>query len=150
MSRLLIDTSVIIKWFHDEGESELEPSRALLEAHLRGDLHLHVIDLAFYEVGNVLARALRWRGADVADQLDDLAEVVGDPLPLTRAASRDAATLAEEFELSYYDASWAAVARELDVALVSADKRLLASGLADSPTATAARLRLGGSGGRKP
>jgi hypothetical protein len=45
---------------------------------------------------------------------------------------------------------WGWVARELDVALVSADKRLLASGLADSPTATAARLRLGGSGGRKP
>ena len=60
MTRLLIDTSVLIKWFHSDGESELEQARALRSAHVTGELDAHMLDLAIYEVGNVLTRALRW------------------------------------------------------------------------------------------
>ena len=55
MTRVLIDTSVLIKWFHSKGESELDAARALRSAHLRGEIQAHVIDLAVYEVGNVLS-----------------------------------------------------------------------------------------------
>jgi hypothetical protein len=34
VTRLLIDTSVLIKWFHSDGESELEQARALRSAHV--------------------------------------------------------------------------------------------------------------------
>jgi hypothetical protein len=36
-----------------------------------------MLDLALYEIGNVLLRALHWDPADVADQLDDLLAIVG-------------------------------------------------------------------------
>ena len=65
--RLLIDTSVLIKWFHEAGESELAAARAIRNAHVRGEIDAHVLDLAIYEVGNVLARALKWTAHDVAD-----------------------------------------------------------------------------------
>ncbi len=94
MTRLLIDTSVLIKWFHSEGESELEPARALRSAHITDDLDAHMLDLAPYEVGNVLSRALRWTATDVADQLDDLHAILGPPLVMTPAWLRVAATLA--------------------------------------------------------
>jgi len=55
---------------------------------------------------------------------------------------RFAAHLAGEHQLSFYDASWAAAARALQVPLISADSRLLAPGLAESPTDIAHRLRL--------
>lgn len=142
MTHVLIDTSVLIKWFHDEGEAEVEPSRALRSAHLRGDVEAHMLDLAIYEVGNVLTRALRWSASDVADQLDDLQEILGPPLAMTPTALRDAAMLAEIHALSFYDASWAAAASELGTALVSADHRLSSAGLAESPAQVAARLRL--------
>ena len=48
MTRLLIDTSVLIKWFHEDGESELLEARALRDAHVRGELDAHVLDLAVY------------------------------------------------------------------------------------------------------
>lgn len=142
MTRLLVDTSVLIKWFHEAGESELSEARAIRDAHVRGDLDAHVLDLAVYEVGNVLARALRWAADDVADQLDDLLAITGPPLVMTRGWLRDAAALAEQHTLSFYDASWAATAAALGVRLVSADRRLLAAGLAESSAETVARLKL--------
>jgi predicted nucleic acid-binding protein len=142
MTHLLLDTSVLIKWFHRDGEDEVESARALRAAHVSGEVEAHVLDLAVYEIGNVLTRALRWSASDVADQLDDLYEILGPALRMTRAGVRDAASLADVHTLSFYDASWAAAARELGVALISADRRLLSAGLAESPTQVTARLQL--------
>ena len=66
----------------------------------------------------------------------------GPVLAMTRAGAQDAASLAEVHALSFYDASWAAAARDLGIALISADRRLLSTGLAESPTEVTARLRL--------
>ncbi len=142
MTHLLIDTSVLIKWFHSEGESELSESRALRRAHVSGAVDAHMLDLATYEVGNVLARALRWQPAQLADQLDDLHTVLGPPLVMTADWLRYAAALAHDHGLSFYDASWAATAHKLNMPLVSADRQLLAAGLAESPSDTFARLKL--------
>lgn len=142
MTRLLIDTSVLIKWFHSDGESELPQARALRSAHVAGELDAHMLDLATYEVGNVLSRALRWTGADVADQLDDLHTILGPPLVMASVWLRSAASLAHTHALSFYDANWAAAAGEMGIPLISADRRLLAADLAESPTEITSRLKL--------
>ncbi len=142
MTALLADTSVLIKWFHETGESELAQARAIRDAHVRGDLDVHILDLAVYEVGNVLVRALRWAAGDVADQLDDMLAITGAPLGMTANWLRHAAVLADTHTLSFYDACWAAAAAGLGVALVSADRQLVAAGLAESPADFAARLSL--------
>jgi predicted nucleic acid-binding protein len=139
---LLADTSVLIKWFHSTGEAELAEARALRSAHVSRNIEAHMIDLALYEMGNVLLRALRWDPADVADQLDDLLATVGPPLVMSPDWLRRAATLAHEHNLSFYDASWAAAALELKVPLVSADQRLQRAGLAESPAQACARVQI--------
>lgn len=140
--RLLIDTSVLIKWFHDAGESEVVEARAIRDAHVRGELDAHVLDLAIYEIGNVLARTLKWTAGDVGDQLGDLLDIVGPPLVMSPACMREAAVLAERHGLSFYDASWAATSSALQIPLVSADRRLLAAGLAEPASAVVDRLNL--------
>jgi predicted nucleic acid-binding protein len=142
LTRLLLDTSVLIKWCHAEGESELDSARALRSGHVSGEVIAHVIDLAPYELGNVLVRALGWSPEETADQLDDLYAIVGPPIVMSPAMLRRAAGLAVARRLSFYDAGWAAAALELGVSLVSADRRLLAAGLAEAPTQACARLRL--------
>jgi predicted nucleic acid-binding protein len=142
VTRLLIDTSVLIKWFHSDGEHEVPQARALRTAHANGQVDVHVLDLAYYELGNVLIRALGWPASDVADQLDDLTTILGPPLVMTAPWLRRAAELADEHTLSFYDAAWAAAASELGVPLVSADRKLLAAGLAQTPTNIATRLSL--------
>ena len=140
--RLIIDTSTLIKWFHDERESEVTESRALRAAHVAGEIEAHVLDLANYELGNVLLKSLRWSADDVANQLDDLATILGSPLVVDGAGFRRAALLAETYELTFYDACWAAMAQELSVPLVSADRALIRAGLAVSATELVAQLNL--------
>ncbi len=50
---LLVDTSVLLKWFREEGESEVAAARTLLQAHRDGHERIVVLDLAAYELGNV-------------------------------------------------------------------------------------------------
>ena len=142
MTTLLVDTSVLIKWFHSEGESQVGEARALRENARRGDIETRVIDLAFYEMGNLLLRSLRWSGSDVADQLDDLIVICGPPLAVGADLLRRAAVIGAANGLSFYDACWAAAAQALGVSLVSADTQLLHAGLAESPQAVVHRLRL--------
>ncbi|MGH9028823.1 MAG: type II toxin-antitoxin system VapC family toxin [Acidimicrobiales bacterium] len=142
MTTLLVDTSVLIKWFHSEGESELAEARAIRDATRREDVDARVIDLAIYEMGNVLLRALHWSGPDVADQLDDLVLMCGAPLGMTAAWFREAAIIGGTHALTFYDACWVAAAQALRVSLVSADAQLLKAGLAESPRSAAQRLRL--------
>ncbi|WP_035757058.1 type II toxin-antitoxin system VapC family toxin [Granulicoccus phenolivorans] len=142
MTGLLVDTSVLIKWFHSDGESELAEARAIRDAHVRGVVDAYVLDLALYEVGNVLTRALGWQAVEVAAQLDDLVAIVGPPLVMSQGWLHQAARIAETHGLSFYDASWAAAAAALKIPLVSADRRLVTAGLAETPTVVATRLHL--------
>lgn len=145
MTTLLVDTSVLIKWFHSEGESHIAEARALRDATRRGDIETRVIDLALYEMGNVLLHSLHWSGSDVADQLDDLIVICGSPLAVAADWLRQAAVLGAAHGLTFYDACWAATAQALGISLVSADAQLLDAALAESPRATATRLRLASS-----
>jgi len=142
VTRVLVDTSVLVKWFHSEGEAELSEARAVRTAHQSGEVRAHILDLGLYELGNVLVRALAWPPDHVADQLADLLVVCGNPLAVTPDWLRDAATLAARHRLSFYDAAWAAAARGLGLPLVSADRQLLGAHLAESPTHLVQRLRL--------
>lgn len=142
MTTLLVDTSVLVKWFHSEGESDLAEARSIREATQVGEVQARVIDLALYEMGNVLLRALGWSGSDIADQLEDLVVICGPPLAMAAEWLRQAAELGERHRLSFYDAAWAAAAEGLGISLVSVDSQLLATGLAESPAALVQRLRL--------
>lgn len=142
MIELLVDTSVLVKWFDVVGEDEVDESRALRDAHVDGSAIVGVLDLALYELSNVLLRRRRWSAADAGDQMEDLLILLGSVVRLDLAWLREALVLAERHGLSGYDAHWSAAARYLGVPLVSADRQLLDARLAESPTTAAARLGL--------
>jgi predicted nucleic acid-binding protein len=142
LTALLVDSSVLIKWFHREGESEVAEARAILNAHLREEIEARIIELGLYEVGNVLLTSLHWKARDVSDQLGDLISICGTPLFVPIPWLYDAARLSQASRLTFYDAAWAAAARALRVALVSSDKPLQRARLAESPTEFVRRLRL--------
>lgn len=142
MTTVVVDTSVLLKWFHSEGEAEVLESRAVLAAHRDEVLTAHLVDLSTYELGNILLRSLRWSAQDTADQLDDLTVICGPALVPAPAWHREAAALAQKHGLTFHDATFAAAARAVDGALISTDTQLLAAGLAESPTAFARRSGL--------
>ncbi len=129
------DASVVLKWFHAEGEEEVEPARALLDHYRDQRIALHVLDLTPYEVGNALARGRAKIDADrVAIVLEALAEICPQIAP-TSSELREAAILAERHGLPLYDAAYAAVAQSRGATLATLDRALLKSELGQRPSA---------------
>ncbi len=142
MTRVLVDSSVVVKWYHEEGESEVDAARAILFAHVREEIDLHILDLALYEVGNVLTRALRWAPEAAAEQLYDLIAITGSPIGFSGEWFYSAAELSHKYGLSFYDAAWAATAQALSMSFVTSDRAIQRAGLGESPAVFVDRLKL--------
>lgn len=87
-------------------------------------LEVHVPALLLYEVGNVLLLKSRLGLpglADAIDHLETLPFIVAPPAtPLLKRAAR----LGRELGLTFYDASFVALAVELDCPYITADRSL--------------------------
>jgi predicted nucleic acid-binding protein len=122
--KIVVDTSVLIKWFKTRGEDFLAEARQLLEEIERRHVEVHVPALLLYEVGNILLLKTRLGLAaldEAVERLETLPFVVAPPAtPLLKRALR----LGREFSLTFYDASFLALAVELDCPFVTADQRL--------------------------
>ena len=122
-AKIVVDTSVLIKWFKTRGEDLLQEAKQLLEEIERQRLEVHVPALLLYEVGNILLLKTRL-GLTALDEaierLEELPFVVAPPAPpLLRRAVR----LGREFGLTFYDASFLALAVELGCPCVTADRQ---------------------------
>jgi predicted nucleic acid-binding protein len=128
------DANVVLKWFHEEGEEEVEPARALLAAHRARTVALSVLDLTAYELGNTL---LRGRVNATADQVATVLAALDAICPAIRPGSdelRLAAELGERHDLTLCDAAYAAVAKSRGARLATLDRALLGAGLGQRPS----------------
>ena len=128
------DANVALKWFHADGEEEVEPARALVEAHKARAVALVVLDLTAYEIGNAL---LRGRAKASAEETATVLEALGEICPAISPGPeqmRLATRLAEKHDLTLYDAAYAAVAQSREAILVTLDRQLLNTGLGKRPS----------------
>ena len=124
-AKIVVDTSVLIKWFKTRGEDLLEEAQQLLKEIERHRVEVHVPALLLYEVGNILLLKTRLGSAALDKaiaRLEELPFLVAPPAtPLLRRAVR----LGREFGLTFYDASFLALAVELHCPCVTADRQFL-------------------------
>lgn len=127
------DANVVLKWFHSEGEDEVGPARALLDAHKERTVVLSVLDLTVYEVGNAL---MRGRAGASAEQAATVIEALAEICPSIRPSPEEmkaASRLAERHKLTLYEAAYAAVAQDRSAELVTLDRALLDAKLGKRP-----------------
>jgi predicted nucleic acid-binding protein len=134
------DANIVPKWFHSEGEEEVEPARALLDAHKERTVALSVLDLTAYEVGNAL---MRGRAGASAEQAATVIEALAEVCPALRPSPEEmrvASELAERHDLTLYDAAYAAVAQSRSAELVTLDRALLDAKLGRRPSELAGAI----------
>jgi len=122
----VVDASVAVKWFLPV---EREPQGDLARKAV-GRLPMRTTSLAVHEVGDVLTLHSGWSAEKVAAALQLLGEICGDPVDLHAEDYPVAAALAHAHGLTFYDASYAAIARRIGRRLLSADSDLIGPGLA--------------------
>jgi len=135
------DANVVIKWFHTEGEEEVEPALALLEAHKARQVALSILDLTPYEVGNAL---LLGRAQASSDQVSVVLGALRQICPILSPNADQmqlAAEIAKRRNLTLYDAAYAAVALDRKATLVTLDAALLRANLGLRPSDRVTRLR---------
>lgn len=122
--RLVLDTSVIIKWFR-HGEVHAEHALSLRSAYLDGQAQVAVPTLLAYELANVLRYKADLTTAQVEDSVQSLFDMGLEWVPPSVGMIRRAVVIARDFDATVYDATFASLAEAWDATLVTADKRLV-------------------------
>ncbi|MEA2164415.1 MAG: hypothetical protein QOK37_2542 [Thermoanaerobaculia bacterium] len=121
MTSLVLDASVIIKWYVPE--DDFLAARSLRTP----DMHFAAPDLLFVEFSNILWKLVRRGEIDQARAARAVSEVIAAPwvIHANRSLARDALDLAVAAGISAYDASYVALAMRLDTICVTADQKLV-------------------------
>ena len=123
--RLIIDSSVMIKWFVVEPYSV--EARRILDGYNQGTLALLAPDLLYCESGSILWKKQSFQGFPEADAIRILTEVQAHSISIapTAALLDDAYHLAITYGRTVYDSLYLALSLREGCRFVTADERLV-------------------------
>lgn len=122
MVLLVLDTSVILKWFTEETHSDVAVK--LRNEFYRGIHGIVEPDLMIYEFANALNYNPNYTAEDVKKAIDSLVELQIDVMAPTIRLLKDASEIAKKHDITVYDAVFVALAKSIGAVFVTADKKL--------------------------
>ena len=125
MTPFVVDSSVVFKWYRQPGDEDyVAQAVSILERHLHGDFEIHVPDLLFYELGNIL----RFKEGLVSkDGLTILRETFALALQIHSIGyflAEEALRFSQKHDITFYDASFVALSYLLQASFITADRKL--------------------------
>jgi len=122
-SEALLDTSVAVKWFVPEGDSE--KVLGLRRAQEARELQLYAPEVLLMELANALRYSSEFSAQEIVDALETPFELNILLVPFSLDALNSAVTLSQESDLAVYDAYFLALAQAIEIPLITADRRML-------------------------
>jgi len=119
---IIIDSSVIFKWFNTTEEFHLQ-AKVLLRQHLSRNNEILIPTLLLYEITNAWATKTKLDEKDIKDNLERLEKYSLKIIPINFAQLKKAAKFSKKYLVSVYDATYAVVAEEKKCDLITADDR---------------------------
>ena len=119
MKRLVIDSSVIVKWLNTTNESHVEEADKILSDARVGTVELFTPELAKYEAGNTLLLGKKISSQEIGKILQTLYSFPIQFIPETLELAQQTFLLAERLKITYYDASFLALAKQYEATLVT-------------------------------
>ncbi|MGN6373053.1 MAG: PIN domain-containing protein [Solirubrobacteraceae bacterium] len=121
MRDVVLDASVLLKWFHSQGERNAKQARSIRHQFEAGELRVLAPPLLWLEVMNVAARHWKWPH----ERLDRLAATLPNlGFELLTADLADIGRWAAA-GLTAYDAAYVAVADKAGATLVTDDEQIV-------------------------
>ncbi len=124
MKHYILDTSVAVKWFSAQGESDVAVALDLRQGLFERRWELMVPELFFIELANALRYNARFTEQDVRKATESLWSMQLERAELSSNVLREAVRLAYRYQITLYDAIFVALARIYDYPLVTADEVL--------------------------
>lgn len=120
---VVLDSSVIVKWFKQEQDSD--KALELREAYLNTDLEIAVPDLVFYEISNVMTYDDSFDAENVKESIETLRDMEFDVVAPHTDLLNKAIEVADQKDVTIYDASFMALAEPLDAEMITTDQELV-------------------------
>jgi len=121
MSEIVVDTSVIVKWYIPEQHHE--QARALRDAYLDGEFDLVAPALMSFEAVNALKYSGHYEGERLEEASRSLPEYGIALVPFNKTGP--IVEIANNLDITIYDAAYIALAQKLDTKAYTADGNLL-------------------------
>lgn len=119
MQKLVIDSSVIVKWLNRQDEERLAQADKIMRDAQAKEAILLAPELAKYEVGNALLLRKRLSAADARITMDVLLNLPIQFVTQSPELSHQTYAIARETNTTYYDATFMALAQQEDAVLVT-------------------------------
>lgn len=121
---VIIDTSLVYKWFIDEDPKEITiAARTLLKQFLNGKEKILCPDLILYELGNTLAYKPKLRDSDISGIWSKLSDINLSIVNPTHDFMKKCINFSLRHHITVYDASYAVLALEKNCILLTADSK---------------------------
>jgi predicted nucleic acid-binding protein len=133
MSDVIVDSSVVVKWFLPEPDSA--DAVAVRNKVTAAGGRLVVLDLVLIEGANAIWKAQRQKKVTISAAQQALGDLQGIPMQIEPAARLldKAFDIAVKYDRAVYDALFVALAQDLGVQGVTADEPLYNTTHADFP-----------------
>lgn len=121
--KLVLDTSVIVKWFFKDEEKNIKKADLILKQYLNNEIKIIIPELSAFELANVLINKIKKYqniNLDIIDRLYNLGIIFYIDREILKAATRIAIDINE----SVYDCIFIATAERFNCRLVTDDNAL--------------------------
>lgn len=119
MFKVVVDSSVIIKWLNQQNEKLLSQAESLFEDVQNKNIELLTPELAKYEIGNALLVAKKLAETEAKETLEFFFSLPITFIPETKELAETAYKIGQELSITYYDATFLSVAKQFEAVLVT-------------------------------
>ena len=125
MKTIILDSSVIIKWYFPD---EIDKKALILQDKVANNfVSLAAPILLYYEINNILKTAIKANRIEIEKAVDAYNALLQLNIVVYSSTNLFENTLriATDYDISSYDASYVALAEEMQILFITADKKLL-------------------------
>ena len=123
MKTYILDASVIVKWYAPKKESDLEKAKQLFFDIEEGKIIAKTSDLLVHELTNALIKGKRIDKKKAINSLKMFFQTKVEIIPSDFSLLKLSIPLAIKYDLTAYDAIYAALAKSLKCRLISANPK---------------------------
>lgn len=121
MKKFVLDTSVVVKWFSEYDEDDLDKALGLRSGVLEGTVAVIVPDLLFYELSNALRYNPRFTASDVKEAIQSVVDMGFEVKGIGAHIIDRAVEIAFDYNVTLYDSYFLALSQVEKKPLITAD-----------------------------
>ena len=120
---MILDTSVIFKWYVKSGEADTAKADLILEKFVAGAENIKIPDLLIYELSNALFFCKRLSLRDKQSAIAKLFDLDIEIIPINKNNIAESILIADQQNITIYDAIYLALAKDFNEPLVTANPK---------------------------